>query len=575
VARKPRVLVFQSSAKANPLASAAHDVDFVYIDSVPRAVCLLRRENFDGIFADIHDLTLIQQAGTLIQADRILEMLADGVALVDRDLRIIWSNAQFKAWCGGAVEDKRFYEALGTPEILGPDYSPFHTALKHGTILTCLQSQQGRYLQLTVTPIRSARTNDKEEEVSHFITLCRDITTERQKQQKLDALQRAGRELAALNPKELASMSVEERVELLKSNILRYTRDLLHYDLVDIRLLDRSSGRLVPLVFAGMSEEACSRTLFANPEDNGISGLVAATGKSYLCPDTTTDPFYIQGAVGAKSSITVPLMDQDTVVGTLNVESPEPNAFTDQDQQFLEIFSRQIADALHTLELLVAEKRRIANQSIESIRREVALPVDEILLTSTGLLDKYIGHDEEMADELRNILANARLIKQSIEKVGEELAEQTPEAGGQPAHPLLKGLRVLMADPDERVRRSAHGLLERFGCIVETARDGREAQVMARASDYDAIVADIRLPDMTGFEIFRRLRQTQPTSAIILMSAFGYDPSHSLIKARQDGGLHGVLYKPFRMDQLIEVLEKLPRTPPPPTKPLEAVAHAN
>jgi len=553
-AGKPRILVFQSSTKDNPLASSANEVEFVHVDSVPRAVCLLRRENFDGVFADVHDLTLIQQAGTLIQADRILEMLADGVALVDCDLRILWANARFKEWCGKDVEDKRFYEALGGPEILGPDYSPFHTALKHGTVLTCLQAASGRFLQLTVTPIKSPDGDA----VSHYITLCRDITADRRKQLKLDALQRAGRELAALNPQELASMSVEERVELLKSNILRYTRDVLHYDVVDIRLIDRTTGQLVPLVFAGMSEEACNRILFAKGEDNGISGLVAATGKSYLCPDTTTDPFYIQGALGAKSSITVPLMDQDTVIGTLNVESPQPNAFTDQDQQFLEIFSRQIADALHTLELLVAEKRRTANQSIDAIRREVALPVDEILLTSTALLDRYIGHDDQMADQLRQILANARQIKQCIEKVGEELASEAADDAGEPAHPRLKGLRVLVADADERVRRSAHGLLERFGCVVETARDGREAQVMARINSYDAIVADIRLPDMSGYEIFQRLRQIQPGAALILMSAFGYDPSHSLIKARQEGGLHGVLYKPFRMDQLIDVLEKLP-----------------
>ncbi len=34
-------------------------------------------------------------------------------------------------------------------------------------------------------------------------------------------------------------MSVEERIELLKSNILHYTKDLLHFDVVEIRLLDR------------------------------------------------------------------------------------------------------------------------------------------------------------------------------------------------------------------------------------------------------------------------------------------------------------------------------------------------
>jgi hypothetical protein len=41
------------------------------------------------------------------------------------------------------------------------------------------------------------------------------------------------------------------------------------------------------------------------------------------------------------------------------------------------------------------------------------------------------------------------------------------------------------------------------------------------------------------------------------MSAYGYDPAHSIVKARQEGGLLGVLCKPFRVDQLLDVLAKL------------------
>jgi CheY-like chemotaxis protein len=112
----------------------------------------------------------------------------------------------------------------------------------------------------------------------------------------------------------------------------------------------------------------------------------------------------------------------------------------------------------------------------------------------------------------------------------------------------------LVADNDERVRRTAHGLLGRFGCTVETARDGKEALTMARLGAYDAILADIRLPDLSGYDVFCGLRSAQPKARVILMTAYGYDPSHSLVKARQEG-LHAVLYKPFRVDQLIDALE--------------------
>jgi CheY-like chemotaxis protein/putative methionine-R-sulfoxide reductase with GAF domain len=370
----------------------------------------------------------------------------------------------------------------------------------------------------------------------------------------MDALHQAGAELAALDPDQLAEMSVEERVELLKMNIRRFTRDLLHYDVVEIRLLDRQTEKLEPLLEEGMTPEAAQRVLYARQQDNGVTGFVAATGKSYLCPDASNDPLYIQGAAGAHSSLTVPLVYQDQVIGTFNVESPRLNAFGENDLQFVEIFCRDIANALHTLELLQAEKRSTASHSIEAVRREVALPVDDILAAATTVLDRYIGHDPEMAEKLRQILAGARSIKQCIQRVGENLVPAAPAGPERPAHPQLKGFRVLVADSDERVRRSAHGLLGSFGCVVETARDGQEALTMARLGTYDAILVDIRLPDISGHEAFCKLREAQPQARLILMTAFGYDPSHAIVKCRQDGLRH-VLYKPFRVDQLLTALE--------------------
>jgi CheY-like chemotaxis protein/GAF domain-containing protein len=521
----------------------------VRADGATASFSLLPSERFDGVYIDTHYPALWERIGHLFQSESILEALGEGVALVDLQLRISWANLMFEAWCDGPVRGLGFYEALGSPQILGPDYSPFHTALGEGrAVLTRLHSRQDRYLELLVTPVRETSGR-----VNQLICLIRDVTAIVHQQQKLDALHQAGRELAALDPDQLAEMSVEERIELLKLNIRRFTRDLLHYDVVEIRLLDRSTNRLEPLLEEGMMPEAAQRVLHARAEGNGVTGFVAATGKSYLCPDTATDPLYIEGAAGARSSLTVPLVFQDQMIGTFNVESPRHGAFGEEDLQFAEIFCREIAAALHTLELLSAEKRSTATRSVEAVSREVALPVDDILAAATAVLDRYIGHEPEMAEKLRKILASARSIKQRIQKVGENLAPPTPGAPETAAHPGLKGLRVLVADSDERVRRSAHSLLGSFGCVVETARDGQEALTMARLSTYDAILVDIRLPDITGHEAYCKLREAQPQARVILMTAFGYDPSHAIVKCRQEG-LRSVLYKPFRVDQMLDAL---------------------
>ena len=563
MAERPRILVLEGSGRTagDALQRAEPGWDVVRVEDPARGLALLHREHFDGVYADTQDPTVWSRAENLLQAERILDSLPDGVAVVTPDLQVTWANPTFTAWCGGQVVGQAFYDALGSPEILGPDYCPFHTALTGKSVITRLHARDNRYLDLHVTPVR-----DSSGKVVHLIGLGRDVTSEVQQQHKLDALYQAGHELAGLSPDQLSEMSVAERVEVLKQNIRRLTHDLLHYDFIEIRLLDPQTGRLDILLQERMSKRAEGRVLYAKAEGNGITGFVAATGKSYLCPDTTTEPLYLEGAEGARSSLTVPLLVQDEVIGTFNVESPKLNGFGEEDLKFAEIFGREVAAALYTLQLLTAEKQCAASQSIEAVNREVALPVDEILLAATSILDRYIGHDQEMGDKLRQILHAARSIKQCIQKVGEDLAPAGPAAGPeQGAHPRLKGLRLLVADNDERVRRSAHSILGRFGCVVETARDAREALTMARLSSYGAILTDIRLPDLSGYEVYRRLREAQPRARVILMTAYGYDPSHSIVKARQDG-LRFVLFKPFRVDQLLDALESPSESEAPKTR---------
>ncbi|HEV3203592.1 MAG TPA: response regulator [Gemmataceae bacterium] len=569
---RPRILVLEGPAHVAGAVfdHCAGDYEVVRVDNLARGLELLRTERFEGFYADTKDPGIWEWTGNLIQGERIFKALPDGVAVVNPDLRILWANAAFDAWCGGPVSGKGYYDALESPEILGPDYSPFHTALAGRSTITRLHCRDNRYLELHITPV-----HEMDGKVSQLISLGRDVTAEVNQQQKLNAIHQAGYELADLSSDQLADMTVEERIEHLKLNIRRFTHDLLHYDVIEIRLIDRQTSKLEPLLSEGMTPLASQRMLYAKAEGNGVTGFVAATGKSYLCPDTTTDPLYIEGATGARSSLTVPLIAQDLVIGTFNVESPQPNAFGEKDLQFAEIFSREIAAAIHTLELLQAQKRSAASQSIEAISREVALPVDEILNAATLVLDRYIGHEPEMADKLKEILAGARSLKQCIQKVGEDLAPAPSAAKeGEKSHPKLKGMRILVADNDDRVRRSAHSILGRFGCVVETAKDGQEAMTMARLSNYDAILADIRLPDLTGYEVYYRLKQAQPLARVILMTTYGYDPSHTIVKARQEG-LRSVLYKPFRIDQLLQALEDpepVPSNSRVETKPAEIKA---
>ena len=150
---------------------------------------------------------------------------------------------------------------------------------------------QNRYFRVHAAPVVEQNSPPQ-----HLIVTIRDVTDEVLQQQKLAAIHQAGIELADLTPDEVAKMSVDERIELLKSNILHCTQDVLHFDVVEIRLLDQQTRHAGAAARRGHDARGGQRELRAETTGNGVTGFVAATGKSYLCEDTSEDPLYLEGA---------------------------------------------------------------------------------------------------------------------------------------------------------------------------------------------------------------------------------------------------------------------------------------
>jgi CheY-like chemotaxis protein len=271
------------------------------------------------------------------------------------------------------------------------------------------------------------------------------------------------------------------------------------------------------------------------------------------------------GAADARSSLTVPLKYHDEVVGTLNVESPRVNGFGPDDLQFTELFSKEIAAALHTLDLLTAQQTCTISQSIEAVNREIALPVDEVLGSAALLYARLHAHDPEAAAHLRKIMQNARSVKECVHKVGRDMTADAP-----PGDPQLAGKRVLVVDRDERMRKQAHLLLGRLGAEVETVGTAGEGHALVADADYDAVLMEIKPSDMGGYDAFRQFRVARPEARVALTTGFGYDSAHTIVKAKADGLQH-ILFKPFRADQVVTAVTA-PPPPAPAPQPVTAAA---
>lgn len=530
------------------------NVETLFVPSLEEAMDVFSKEVIDGLLiANLKEFEI--PSSSSLTSSILFQHLPNGIAVIDLQNRIVDANTNIIQWLGGDdLIGRDFVEAIGNPNLSSIDPHPLQTvATTRDPFMTLIEIRE-KHFRMYAIPVLDTQGNCQQLLIS--LSDCTESVHERQ---KLEALHQAGVALADLRPEEISVMDVEQRIELLKDNILFYTRDLLKFDVVEIRLL-QESGQLVPLLSEGINAERSKQPIYASRTDNGVTGFVGATGESYLCEDTASDPLYLGGLIGARSSLTVPLVYHDQVIGTFNVESPKINAFTESDLRFLETFSRDIAVALNTLDLLTAQQTNTLRESVAAIHSGVVGPIDEILNDTVHAIDAYMGTNKEVIQRLQDILQNAREIKQVIQRVGGQLANPGRVSVPEDERPLLNEKRILVIDADVEIRTSAHSLLEKYGCIVETAHSGKEALLMIRNSGltnfYDAVIADIRLPDIKGHQLYEMLKDFADDPPLILMSGFGWDPGHSIVKAREAGlPANSVVFKPFRLSQLLDTIE--------------------
>ena len=302
---------------------------------------------------------------------------------------------------------------------------------------------------------------------------------------------------------------------------------------------------------AGMPADAAKAELYAVAEGNGICGYVAASGRSYICPDSASDSRYLPGIEGAQSSLTVPLWLHDKVVGVANFENTRLAAFTEDDRQFAEIFGRYIALSLHLLELLASERQTTTGQLGTNVMAEITEPLNDILTDVENLVEDYIGHDD-LRNRLRAISENAVGIREAIKELTSPKPGVVGVRSARPRRkdPLLEGKRVLVADDEDILRETVHDVLTGYGCRVSAADDGAHAVELISRQSFDLVLSDIKMPNKDGYEVFAAAKEANPQTPVILTTGFGYDPNHAIIRARREG-LAAVLFKPFKVDQLL------------------------
>lgn len=121
--------------------------------------------------------------------------------------------------------------------------------------------------------------------------------------------------------------------------------------------------------------------------------------------------------------------------------------------------------------------------------------------------------------------------------------------------------RVLLVEDDEAINEILHYNLTRAGYAVEQAWNGREALEAARREKPDAVLLDLMLPEVDGWEVCRQMAETPELKDVPVIIFTARDALEDVARARQFPNLAGYFTKPWATADVVRHVEKVVGTP--------------
>ncbi len=134
------------------------------------------------------------------------------------------------------------------------------------------------------------------------------------------------------------------------------------------------------------------------------------------------------------------------------------------------------------------------------------------------------------------------------------LSRSSSSAPAPKREPTRHGRSILLIDDQSDLLHMMQTILEARGYDVDTAADGRSGVAAALGQKYSAILTDLGMPDISGWEVADRIREKHTDVPIILMTGWGSDVSLEKLRAHR---MQAKLDKPFRSEQLTSLLSEV------------------
>jgi sigma-B regulation protein RsbU (phosphoserine phosphatase) len=173
--------------------------------------------------------------------------------------------------------------------------------------------------------------------------------------------------------------------------VAELVRKVIDFEIFGILLLNEKTQELYFRFSVGHSREVAERMRIKVGE--GVTGLAAQRAEAILVNDVLNDPTYISAVPNVRSEIAVPLIIKNRLIGVIDIESPQPNHFTEEHTRLLTLIASRMAVGIENARLYT----RITRQAktlllLNEIARELTsiLNLDELLKRVGELLSRLI-----------------------------------------------------------------------------------------------------------------------------------------------------------------------------------------
>jgi len=119
---------------------------------------------------------------------------------------------------------------------------------------------------------------------------------------------------------------------------------------------------------------------------------------------------------------------------------------------------------------------------------------------------------------------------------------------------MLKGSKILIIDDEVDICRGCQRIFEAKGCTIKMAFSGKEGLDRTGKEEFDIIITDLKMPDISGIEVIKKIKQKKPDQPIIMIT--GYATVDTAVEAMKLG-VEEYISKPFKPDEIIDAVKNI------------------